>query len=38
LPYSYDEDQQINIGTGIDLTVAEIAEKIAKSTGLSVSF
>ena len=30
---NYDEDQQINIGTGIDLTVAELAEKIAKSTG-----
>jgi GDP-L-fucose synthase len=29
----YNEDQQINIGTGIDLTVAELAEKIAKSTG-----
>jgi GDP-L-fucose synthase len=29
----YDADQQINIGTGIDLTVAELAEKIAKSTG-----
>jgi GDP-L-fucose synthase len=28
----YDADQQINIGTGIDLTVAELAEKIAKST------
>ena len=30
---SYDSDQQINIGTGIDLTVAELAEKIAKNTG-----
>jgi GDP-L-fucose synthase len=30
---NYDADQQINIGTGIDLTVAELAEKIAKSTG-----
>jgi GDP-L-fucose synthase len=30
---NYDSDQQINIGTGIDLTVAELAEKIAKSTG-----
>jgi GDP-L-fucose synthase len=29
----YDADQQINIGTGIDLTVAELAEKIAKNTG-----
>jgi GDP-L-fucose synthase len=34
---SYDSDQQINIGTGIDLTVAELAEKIAKSTGFSGS-
>ena len=34
---NYDEDQQINIGTGIDLTVAELAEKIAKSTGFSGS-
>jgi GDP-L-fucose synthase len=30
---NYDSDQQINIGTGIDLTIAELAEKIAKSTG-----
>ena len=30
---SYDADQQINIGTGIDLTVAELAEKIAQNTG-----
>jgi len=30
---NYDADQQINIGTGIDLTVAELAEKIAKITG-----
>jgi GDP-L-fucose synthase len=30
---NYDADQQINIGTGIDLTVAELAEKIAKSNG-----
>jgi GDP-L-fucose synthase len=30
---NYDADEQINIGTGIDLTVAELAEKIAKSTG-----
>jgi len=29
----YDANQQINIGTGIDLSVAELAEKIAKSTG-----
>jgi GDP-L-fucose synthase len=33
----YDADQQINIGTGIDLTVAELAEKIAKSTGFTGS-
>jgi GDP-L-fucose synthase len=31
----YDSDQQINIGTGIDLTVAELAEKMAKSTGFT---
>jgi GDP-L-fucose synthase len=30
---SYDSDQQINIGTGNDLTIAELAEKIAKSVG-----
>ncbi len=29
---NYDADQQINIGTGIDLTIAELAEKIAKNT------
>ena len=34
---NYDSNQQINIGTGIDLTVAELAEKIAKSTGFSDS-
>jgi GDP-L-fucose synthase len=34
---NYDSNQQINIGTGIDLTVAELAEKIAKSTGFSGS-
>jgi GDP-L-fucose synthase len=34
---NYDADQQINIGSGIDLTVAELAEKIAKSTGFSGS-
>ena len=34
---NYNADQQINIGTGIDLTVAELAEKIAKSTGFSGS-
>jgi GDP-L-fucose synthase len=28
----FDADQQINIGTGIDLTIAELAEKIAKHT------
>ena len=33
----YDADQQINIGTGIDLTVAELAEKIAKNSGFSGS-
>ena len=32
---NYDADQQINIGTGIDLTVAELAEKIAKNTGFN---
>jgi GDP-L-fucose synthase len=30
---NYDSDQQINIGTGIDLTIAELAKKIAKITG-----
>ena len=30
---NYDADQQINIGTGIDITVAELAEKIAQHTG-----
>jgi len=34
---NYDSDQQINIGTGIDLTVAELAEKIAKNTGFTGS-
>lgn len=34
---NYGADQQINIGTGIDLTVSELAEKIAKSTGFSGS-
>ena len=34
---NYDADQQINIGTGIDLTVAELAEKIAKNSGFSGS-
>jgi GDP-L-fucose synthase len=34
---NYDADQHINIGSGIDLTVAELAEKIAKSTGFSGS-
>ena len=29
---NFDADQQINIGTGIDLTIAELAEKIAKHT------
>jgi GDP-L-fucose synthase len=32
---NYDSDLQINIGTGIDLTVAELAEKIAKNTGFT---
>lgn len=32
---NFDSDQQINIGTGIDLTVAELAEKIAKNTGFT---
>ena len=31
----YDSDQQINIGTGIDLTIAELAEKIAKNSGFT---
>ena len=30
---NYDSDLQINIGTGIDLRIAELAEKIAKKTG-----
>ena len=34
---NYDSDQQINIGTGVDVTVAELAKKIAKSTGFSGS-
>ena len=34
---NYDADQQINIGTGIDLTVAELAEKIAKNIGFTGS-
>ena len=34
---NYDADQQINIGTGIDLTVAELAEKIVKNTGFTGS-
>jgi GDP-L-fucose synthase len=33
----YDADQQINIGTGIDLTIAELAEKISKNTGFTGS-
>ena len=32
---NYDADQQINIGTGIDLTIAELAEKIAINAGFS---
>jgi GDP-L-fucose synthase len=31
----YNSDLQINIGTGIDLTVAELAEKIAKNAGFT---
>ena len=34
---NYDSDQQINIGTGIDLTVAELAEKIAENIGFTGS-
>ena len=34
---NYDSDQQINIGTGIDLTVEELAEKIAKNTSFTGS-
>ena len=34
---NYDSDLQINIGTGIDLPVAELAEKIAKITGFTGS-
>jgi GDP-L-fucose synthase len=34
---NYDEDQQINIGSGVDLTVADLAEKIAKNTGFTGS-
>ena len=34
---NYDADQQINIGTGIDLTVAELAKIIAKNTGFTGS-
>ena len=30
---SYDSDQQINVGTGTDLRIAELAEKIARKTG-----
>ena len=29
----YDSDQQINIGTGLDLTIKELSTKIAKSVG-----
>ena len=29
----YDSDQHINIGTGLDLTIAELSKKIAKSVG-----
>jgi len=34
---NYDSDLQINIGMGIDLTVSELAEKIAKNTGFTGS-
>ena len=34
---NYDADQQINIGTGVDLTVAELAEKIAKNISFTGS-
>lgn len=34
---NYDADQQINIGTGIDLTIAELAKKIAENIGFSGS-
>jgi GDP-L-fucose synthase len=34
---NYDADEQINIGTGIDLTISELAEKIAKNTGFTGS-
>jgi GDP-L-fucose synthase len=34
---NYDADELINIGTGIDLTVAELAEKIAKNIGFTGS-
>ena len=34
---NYDSNQQINIGTGVDLTIAEFAEKIAKNTGFTGS-
>ena len=33
----YDSDQQINIGIGIDLTIAELAKKIAENIGFSGS-
>jgi GDP-L-fucose synthase len=29
----YDDDQQINIGTGIDITIRDLAQKIARITG-----
>lgn len=31
----YDSDQQINIGTGLDLTIEELSKKIAKSVGFA---
>ena len=30
---SYDSDEQINIGTGMDITIKDLAEKISKHTG-----
>jgi GDP-L-fucose synthase len=31
----YDSNKQINIGTGLDLTIAELSKKIAKSVGFN---
>ena len=30
---NYDSDEQINIGTGVDITIKELAEKISRYTG-----